>query len=61
MKELCRVLNISQNLSTMYHPQMDGQSERANQHMEQYLQIYGNDEQNNWADLLALAQFTHNT
>ena len=30
VKELCHVLNISQNLSTAYHPQMDGQSERAN-------------------------------
>ena len=29
--------------------------------MEQYLRIYGNDEQNDWVDLLALAQFTHNT
>jgi hypothetical protein len=29
--------------------------------VEQYLRIYGNDEQNDWADLLALAQFTHNT
>jgi hypothetical protein len=61
VKELCRVLNISQNLSTVYHPQTDGQSERANQRVEQYLRIYGNDEQNDWADLLALAQFTHNT
>ena len=55
MKELCCVLNISQNLSTAYHPQMDGQSERVNQRVEQYLRIYGNDEQNDWADLLALA------
>ena len=61
MKELCPILNISQNLSTAYHPQTDGQSERVNQRVEQYLRIYGNDEQNDWADLLALAQFTHNT
>ena len=61
VKELCCVLNISQNLSTRYHPQTDRQSERANQHVEQYLRIYGNDEQNDWVDLLALAQFTHNT
>jgi hypothetical protein len=43
-----------------YHPQMDGQSERANQRVEQYLRIYGNDEQNDWAELLPLAQYTHN-
>jgi transposase InsO family protein len=60
-KELCGVLKIDQNLSTAYHPQTDGQSERANQRVEQYLRIYGNEEQNDWADLLPLAQFTHNT
>jgi transposase InsO family protein len=61
VKELCITLKIDQNLSTAYHPQMDGQSERANQLVEQYLWIYGNEEQNNWVDLLPLAQFTHNT
>jgi hypothetical protein len=30
-KELCGTLKIDQNLSTAYHPQMDGQSERVNQ------------------------------
>ena len=44
-----------------YHPQMDGQSEQANQRVEQYLQIYGNEEKNDWADLLPLAQFVHNS
>jgi hypothetical protein len=59
-KELCGALKIDQNLSMAYHLQTDGQSERANQRVEQYLQIYGNEEQNDWADLLLLAQFTHN-
>jgi hypothetical protein len=40
-KKLCETLNIDQNLSTAYHPQTDGQSERANQRVEQYLRIYG--------------------
>jgi hypothetical protein len=39
---------------------MDGQSERMNQWLEQYLRIYGNFQQNNWALLLPLAQFVHN-
>jgi hypothetical protein len=60
-KEICTMLNISQNLSTAYHPQTDGQSERANQRVEQYLRIYGNSEQDNWAQLLPMAQFVHNT
>jgi transposase InsO family protein len=39
---LCVKLEIKQNLSTAYHPQMDGQSERTNQWLEQYLRIFGN-------------------
>ncbi len=38
-KELCQCLGISQNISTVYHPHMDGQSERTNQWLEQYLQF----------------------
>ncbi len=37
MRELCRNLNIKQNISTAYHPQTDSQSERTNQWLEQYL------------------------
>jgi hypothetical protein len=59
-KEFCGVLKIDQNLCTTYHPQTDGQSERANQRVEQYLRIYGNSEQNDWVDLLPMAQYTHN-
>jgi transposase InsO family protein len=39
---LCEKLGIKQNLSIAYHPQMDGQSERTNQWLEQYLRIFGN-------------------
>src|SRR6202453_2212369 len=39
-RELCRALSINQNLSTAYHPQTDGQSERTNQRLEQYLRIF---------------------
>ena len=34
-RELCRTLGITQNISTAYHPQTDGQSERTNQRLEQ--------------------------
>ena len=40
---------------------MDGQSKWANQRVEQYLRIYGNEEKNNWVSLLPLAQFIHNS
>ena len=48
-------------MSTAYHPQTDGQSERSNQWLEQYLRIYTTHAQDNWASLLPLAQFVHNS
>ena len=59
-RELCRTLGISQNISTAYHPQTDGQSERTNQRLEQYLRIFIDYHQQNWATLLPLAQYTLN-
>ena len=61
IQQLCTTLGIDQNLSTAYHPQMDGQLEQANQRVEQYLQIYGNKEKDDWVDLLLLAQFVYNS
>jgi hypothetical protein len=52
---------IDQNISTAYHPQTDGQLERTNQWLEQYLQIYGNFQQNDWVSWLPIAQFVHNS
>ena len=39
---------------------MDGQTERVNQELEEYLRIYVNKRQNNWVDWLPIAQFCHN-
>ncbi|RYP15236.1 hypothetical protein DL767_010348 [Monosporascus sp. MG133] len=47
--------------STAYHPQTDGQTERLNQTLEQYLRSYVNYQQNNWVELLPLAQIAYNT
>ena len=59
-RELCRTLGITQNISTAYHPQTDRQSERTNQRLEQYLRIFIDYHQQNWASLLPLAQYTLN-
>jgi len=36
-KEMCKALGIQQNLSTAFHPRTDGQTERMNAWIEQYL------------------------
>ena len=59
-RELCHTLGITQNISMAYHPQTDGQSEHTNQQLEQYLHIFIDYHQQNWAPLLPLAQYTLN-
>ena len=60
-KELCRLMGIEQNISTAYHPQTDGQTERMNLWLEQYLRLWVANEQERWSEFLTLAEFTHNT
>jgi len=57
---LCVQLGIEQRLSTAFHPQTDGQTERMNAVMEQYLQSYVNYLQDDWADWLPIAEFASN-
>lgn len=57
---LCDLLHIKSNLSTAYHPETDGQTERVNQILEQYLRLYVNYQQDDWATLLPLAEFAYN-
>ena len=40
MRELNEILGIKSKLSTAFHPQTDGQTERINQELEQYLRIF---------------------
>ncbi len=49
MRELNKMLGIETKLSTVYHLQTDRQMERTNQELEQYLRMYVNHRQNNWA------------
>jgi len=57
---LLELLDIKGNKSTAYHPQSDGQTERVNQVLEQYLRIFCDYQQDDWARLLPLAEFTYN-
>jgi len=60
MKELCSQLGVERNPSTAYHPQTDGQTEQVNQELKQYLRLYCNYKQNNWAEWLSIAEFSYN-
>ena len=59
-RELNKMLGIETKLSTAYHLETDGQTERTNQELEQYLRMYVNHRQNNWAKWLATAEFAFN-
>jgi transposase InsO family protein len=59
-RSLGTLLNIKLHFTLGYNPQADGQSERANQTLKQYLQHYCSYQQDNWSDLLLLAEFAYN-
>lgn len=54
------LLGISTRLSTAYHPQTNGQTERTNQTLETYLRAYASFDQSNWVALLPTAEFAYN-
>jgi len=58
-KALAKELGITWNLTTAYHPQTDGLSERKNQWVEQYLRLIAV-HQEDWAAALPLATLVHN-
>ena len=58
-RTLTKELGIQQNLSTAFHPQTDGLSERKNQWVEQYLRLITTN-QEDWSDWLAIATLVHN-
>jgi hypothetical protein len=60
-KTLMELLQIKTKLSTAFHPQTDGQTERVNAQLEQYLRAYCNYQQDNWTELLSMAEFSYNS
>ena len=55
-----KLLQIKPNFSTSFHPQSDGQTERVNQVLEQYLRIFTSYQQDDWPDHLTLAEVVYN-
>ena len=53
-KHLFKMVNVTYNLSSCYHPQTDGEAERTNQTLEQYLRCFLSYQQDDWAYILHL-------
>ena len=60
IKELNNLLEIQIKLLTAYHPQTDGQTERINQELEQYLRVFIDHRQEQWPDWLGTVEFAYN-
>jgi transposase InsO family protein len=59
-RALCRMLGTKQAMSTAYHPQTDGQTERVNRVLEDMLRMYVSKSQTDWDEKLSCAEFAIN-
>ena len=57
---LCYFVSIKRRLSTAFHPQTDGHTERQNSTLEAYLRSFVSFEQDNWVQYLPMAEFAFN-
>ena len=59
IRELNVILGIDSKLLTAFHPQTDGQTERMNQELEQYLRMFIDHRQEQWLEWLGTAEFAY--
>jgi transposase InsO family protein len=59
-RHVCERLGIEWKMSTAFHPQTDSQTERMNAIIEQYPRVFVNNQQNNWASWLPIAECVSN-
>ena len=59
-REIDHLLGIKLAATMAYHPQGDGQMERVNQELEQFLCLFTNQWQDDWDNLLPIAEFQYN-
>jgi hypothetical protein len=60
-KELHRLLQVKLAMSSSFHPETDGQTERANRTMEEMVRHYVSHRQDDWHQLLPALEFAYNT
>lgn len=56
-EQICTHLRIDRWMSTVCHPQMDGQIEQLIVSMEQYLRVFINHHQDYWVQWLPMAEY----
>jgi hypothetical protein len=54
-------MGIKHRMSTAFHPQTDGETERVNQELEVYLRMFCATEPEQWSNYLPMAEFAHNS
>uniref|UniRef100_A0A3B3HD22 Gypsy retrotransposon integrase-like protein 1 n=1 Tax=Oryzias latipes TaxID=8090 RepID=A0A3B3HD22_ORYLA len=60
-RAFCTALGASVSLSSGYHPQSNGQAERANQELEAGLRCLAAQNQSDWSEFLVWIEYAHNT
>ena len=60
-EQLCNRFSIKRALSSPYHPQSDGQTERLNRTLEQMLRTYIQSDERAWESLLPALELAYNT
>ena len=61
MQQLLKRLGIKSNMTSGFHPQANGQTERANQEIEKFLRLYVGRRQDDWVEHLPSAEFAINS
>ncbi|KAG1925678.1 retrotransposable element [Pimephales promelas] len=60
-QEFCKLLGATVSLSSGYHPQSNGQSERANQDLERMLRCLVAKNPSSWSQQLSMVEYAHNS
>ena len=59
-KEICRLLGIKTSMTTAFHPQANGGTERVNREVQLYLSIFCINNPTSWSKALKKAEFVYN-